>query len=146
MNILVPGKGMVNASALRVETAVNRYDERLHFGFNEVNRDWIIYVKMDRDFDSQYHIDGAPVYPVLGFQDRIPEPDEAIERLIKADVWRNPERLDEMNKENERTRKEQEEASNEALEETAERIEFEMRKQGFTEKYAHIPMGGRRKR
>lgn len=141
MSILVPGKGLVNLEAMRVDSAVREYDERLCFGFNEANQDWIIYVQLERGSDSPYHIDGYPVYPVLGFQDRIPTPDEALRRLVQSDALRQGEAiLDRMLRRNADLQRERDAAVSDATAEVAERIEFEMRRQGKTEKYAKIPM------
>ena len=93
MNIVVPGRGVVNLDAERVNRAVQEYDERLRFGFNEVNGDWVVYIKMPRGFDAAYYIEGEPVYPVLGFQKRIPPVDEALGRIRLSDSWREGSRI-----------------------------------------------------
>lgn len=93
-NILVPGRGLVNLDALRVDEAVKEYDERLAFGYNPVNQDWVVYIKLPRDYEgATYSIDNEPVMPVLGFQDRIPHPQEATRRLYETDAWRNGEAI-----------------------------------------------------
>lgn len=132
-NILVPGLGMVNPEAMRVNEAVKEYDERLRFGFNEVNGDWVVYILMPRDFDAYYFIDGSPVYPVLGFGDSIPSPDEAVRRLYETDTLRHGDAiLDRMNRDNEYLRVSHDKDMAEFDEEMAERVEFELRKEGHS--------------
>jgi hypothetical protein len=139
MNIVVPGRGVVNLDAERVNRAVQEYDERLRFGFNEVNGDWVVYIKMPRGFDAAYYIEGEPVYPVLGFQKRIPPVDEALGRIRLSDSWREGSRIyDRMVKAQERARAAQEAEAADLTGDVAERIEHEMRKQGHTEKYTKV--------
>lgn len=132
-NILVPGLGMVNPAALRVNEAVKEYDDRLRFGFNEINQDWVIYILMPRDFDAAYFIDGQPVYPVLGFGSEIPHPEDAVRRLYQADTVRNGNAiLDRMNEDNDYLRSQKDKEMAEFDEEMAERVEFELRKEGLS--------------
>lgn len=145
MSILVPGKGLVNLEAVRVDSAVREYDERLCFGFNEANQDWIIYIKMERDFDGPYYIDGVPVYPVLGFQHRIPSPEEALRRLVQSDALRQGSQiLDKLNADNLELQRERDKLAEDIVEETAERLEYSFRKEGKAEKYAKIYMSERK--
>jgi hypothetical protein len=100
-NIILPDGREYNGRAEAVNKAAQEYDERLRFGFNEANQDWVMYIKMPRDFDSYYRIDGDPVYPVLGFGSEIPSPDTAVKRLYEADTLRQGhEFLDKMNRKN----------------------------------------------
>lgn len=130
-NILVPGLGMVNPAALRVNDAVKEYDERLRFGFNETNGDWIIYIVMPRDFDAAYFIDDQPVYPVIGFGTEIPSPEYALKRLYEADT-RRQDVLKRMNDANARLEAERKNDMAEFDADMAERIEFELRKEGLS--------------
>lgn len=129
LEIYVPGRGMVNPQAERVNDAVKQEDERLRFGFNPKNKDWIIYILMPRDFDAAYYIEGEPVYPVLGFGDRIPSPDEAVRRLREVDTRRTDVRKA-MNKANDARAHAREKEAQDWDAEMAERIEFELRKKG----------------
>lgn len=134
--IIVPGRGVVNLDAERINRAVQQYDERLRFGWNPTNKDWIIYIRMPRNFDSFYYIEGEPVYPVVGFQDRIPDEQEALERLYNADTRRHGmEIYDRMIRHNDKIRADREAEMKDLTAEVAERMEFEMRKGGLTEKY-----------
>lgn len=121
--IMVPGRGLVNLDAMRVDTAVKEYDERLSFGYNPVNEDWVVYIALPRDYEgAHYHIDGEPVMPVLGFQGRIPSPEEVTRRLYETDAWRNGEEIyNKMLENNERIKKEQREKSEAEMEEAIER-------------------------
>ena len=130
-NILVPGQGMVNPAALRVSEAIKEYDERRRFGYNETNGDWIIYIVMPRDFEAAYFIDGQPVYPVIGFGTDVPDPEYALKRLYTADS-RRKNVLKRMNEENARLEAERKNEMAEFDEEMAERIEFELRKEGLS--------------
>jgi hypothetical protein len=124
---------MVNPAAMRVNDAVKEYDERLRFGFNQANGDWIVYILMPRDFDAAYYIEGQPVYPVLGVGTEIPHPEDILKRLYRADTLRNGEAiLDKMNKDNDYLRKQRANEMAEFDEEMAERIEFELRKEGLS--------------
>lgn len=131
ISIYVPGKGDRNPRAERVNNAAVEYDERLRFGFNEENGDWILYIKMPRDFDAYYYIDGEPVYPVLGFGPEIPEPEAAIERLMAADTMRQGTKiLDRINRENAKIEKARDDEASDRHEEVAERIEHALRQEG----------------
>ena len=139
--IVVPGRGVHNIDAAAVNRAVEAHDERLRFGWNEKNGDWVVYIKMPPNFQAEYFIDGSPVYPILGFGKSIPAPGEAIARLNKADTrQRGNNVLDRMNKENEKLQAFNRSGDEAATQEAAERIEFETRKAGLTEKYAKIFM------
>lgn len=94
--IWLPTRGMVDRRALAVERAIQEYDERLVFGRHEETRDWCAFMKFPP---------GDPVfpelYPVVGFGQEIPEPREAVERLIRADSLRQAEsQLDRVNRRN----------------------------------------------
>ena len=123
--ILVPGRGIVNVDAMRVDTAVREYDERLRFGFNPVNQDWIVYIALPRDYEgAHYHIEGEPVMPVLGFGGRIPAPSEATRKLYETDAWRHGNKLyQKMVEHNEKLKKERAEEYEAEIEEAVERAE-----------------------
>lgn len=129
VEILVPGRGMVNASAMAVDTAVQEYDELLRFGFNPANSDWVVYRQLPRDFEfAPYYIDDQPVLPVLGFGTEIPSPEQALKRLYETDAWRHGQKLyDNMLKENERIKKEQNQVYEDQMEEALERAEHALR-------------------
>jgi hypothetical protein len=131
VSILVPGRGLVNASALAVDKAVNEYDERLRFGFNETNQDWFIYILMERDFPAFYYVDGSPVYPIRGFGKEIPTPETAVNAIRQMDTWQNNFDLAVMNFENERQRKRLEMDTNERIEEAAMRSYHALKRGGY---------------
>lgn len=139
--IEVPGRGFINLEAEAVNRAVMEEDNRLRFGWNEVNQDWMVYILMPREFDAYYRINGEPVYPVVGFQNTIPEPHEAVERLRKADGRRHGMRiLNDLNKYNDDVRREAQDTGDAAIDETAERVEHTLRKDGYMEKYSKVYM------
>ena len=129
VEILVPGRGMTNVSAMLVDNAVKEYDELLRFGFNTANGDWVIYRQLPRDFEfAPYYIDGLPVIPVLGFGKEIPSPDFALKRLHETDAWKHGERVyDNLLKENEKIKAEQAAAYEEEMDEAMERVEHALR-------------------
>lgn len=132
MNILVPGRGLVNLDAEKVNRAAQEYDERLRFGFNEANGDWVLYIRMPREFDSFYRIDGDPVYPVLGFGSEVPHPDEALGRVQRSDSWKIGAQIyDRVVSSQHRARNEAEQAADEATQETAERLAHHAKEQGI---------------
>ncbi len=122
--ILVPGRGLVNLDALAVDRAVKEYDERLSFGYNPKNEDWVVYIKLPRDFEGAwYQIDGENVMPVLGVGREIPKPEVVTQRLWETDAWRNGEEMyDNMLKHNAAIKAEEEEQASQLNQEVAERI------------------------
>lgn len=131
-NILVPGKGYVDLDAVRVQRAIQEYDERLHFGFNETNGDWVIYVIMERGSESSlYVIDDKPAWPVIGFGETIPSPEEAITKLRASDTRIHGDKiLKDMEKHNEGIKREHEDKADDAAGQMAEGLEWANRKLG----------------
>lgn len=128
-NILVPGKGYLDVDALAVDRRIREHDERLRFGFNEKNQDWVIYIKMPSNFDASYYIDGEPVYPVIGFGKTVPHSEDALKKLHYADTMRyGLEILDKMNSNNEKLKEPYERKASEASGEAAEVKEWALRK------------------
>jgi hypothetical protein len=108
--------------AYKVDRAVREHDERLMFARNEDTGDWCIFIRMPGDRDP---------FPVIGFQDKIPEPHEAITKLNAGDTRKHGDRLlMEARREDERRRKELEYVSDQAASEAVEATEFLMRKHG----------------
>lgn len=105
-----------------INRAVRNYDERLFFGRNETNGDWVVFIKMPH---------GEDPIPVLGFQNRMPDPDKVIKKLMECDTKRHGDYiLDKMNADNERLRKEQRKKVEEAEWMTAETMESFLHRQG----------------
>lgn len=131
MNIWLPKS--VNYNAYRVDRAVNEYDERLMFGRNEDTGDWCVFVRMPSP---------RPPFPVFGFGDRIPEPDEALSRIKEGHLVEHKERIwrevvDSQNKH----KADLEYAADQAGEESAERTEHLMRKHGKSPIIKVLPKG-----
>jgi hypothetical protein len=133
VSILVPGRGLVNASAMRVDAAVKEYDERLCFGFNEARGDWIVYIKMERGFPAAYHIDGVPVYPIRGFGNHIPTPPEVLDKIKEMDTWHNNFDLATMNWENEKRRMSGRSSVDDAIDEAAQRMTHAAKQAGLVD-------------
>lgn len=139
--IEVPGKGITDLTAMKIDKAVQRYDRFLRFGYNPENQDYILYVQMPRAFDSFYHIDGEPVYPVIGFGKEVPTVDHVMGRLQAADVRkRGMDVYNALLKHNKEIKASGDLVYAAAIEEGAERIEHFTRKAGLTEKYGKVTM------
>lgn len=107
--------------AVPVDKAVNEYDERLHFGQNQSNGQWCIFME-------EY---GERI-PILGFE-RIPHPEDALKRLYHADARRHGQKiLDDMVKHNEEVRDRPKARVDEAIGELAEAVEYGAREDGLT--------------
>jgi len=120
MNLWLPNT--MNYPAYKVDRAVHAYDERLMFARNEDTGDWCIFIRMP---------DSKPPLPILGFQDKIPEPDEALFRLRAADTMRHGDQIykDVVKSQND-YRAGLKYAADEAIADSAERTEHLMRKHG----------------
>lgn len=107
---------------LRVDKAVQEYDENLRFGRNEETGQWCIF----------RIVRGMAPLPILGFND-IPHPDDALRRLYSVDAQRRGEEiLTEMNRHNAELEKVQEDAASEADGLAAEVYEHAFRMMGKT--------------
>ena len=73
--IEVPGRGLVDMDAYRVNRAINEYDERLFFDKDPKTNHWVIWIKMPHGKDSQ---------PICGFT-AVPSIEDAIGWLKKND-------------------------------------------------------------
>lgn len=134
VQLYVPGRGNIDLSEYRVDKAVNEYDERLYFARNLSTGQWCIYLRT---------VPSEPDLPLLGF-DEVPHPEDAIKRLYRADTLRHGEKiLDEMNRHNEKIREQARKDAAEAAEELAEVVEWAHRKEGLTEKYTKVFVGGK---
>ena len=122
MKLWLPGYGITDSKAVRVEAALKAYDERLMFAKNEETGDWCIFVRMPRPKDP---------WPLFGFGDEIPEPAVAVEKVQEAHLVKNKERIwREIIDSQESYRRELDRQGDETSSETAEVIEFAMRKRG----------------
>jgi hypothetical protein len=131
-SLYLPGRGMVNLAATRVDGAVNEYDERLLFAQHPENGQWCIMIKMPASYDGPdgLHLGTDRVIPILGFDD-IPHPEDALRRLYKADTLRWGEQmLDDMHRRNEARKKELGRAADDATGQTAEAMEWANRVTG----------------
>lgn len=126
--IWLPGQGVVDVRAARVDRAVQQYDERLRFGRNEANGQYAIFIKFPPGDDYF-----PELYPILGFGFDIPEPEAAIRRLEAADTLKHGERmLDEMHRRNRERLARFDEPIQEAQEEFALAAESFLRNRGET--------------
>jgi hypothetical protein len=77
VKIYIPGRGSVDSDVYKVDRAVNQYNDRLSFEFNEAGQDYCIFMRMP-----------YPERPViiLGFGEKVPHPDEACKRLWESDT------------------------------------------------------------
>ena len=126
--IWVPGShaNSVDKRIADIQRKLTEYDERLVFGRNEETGDWCIFVKMPP---------GAAVelWPAIGFRTEVPEPDEAMRRLIEADTLRIGDRFfDEAKAEALRQAKARSDAASEGESIAAEGMESFMHRNGKT--------------
>ena len=119
--IFVPGQGHVDLDYVRMNRAINEYDERLNFEMNDQTGQYTIFMK---------NVHGEAPIPVLAFTD-IPTTDEAIQRLHQTDARRHgAEILDRMRAENERHAAAFDNRSSEAAGQLAEAHESYLRNNG----------------
>lgn len=131
MKLFIPGYGDMNTDVWRVDQAVKEYDNRLMFARNEQNGDWCIFIQMPRPKDP---------YPVLGFQEAIPTPEEAIERLKAADTMRHGDRIyNEIIRSQEQYRAGLKYNADQAIGDSAERVEHMMRQRGASPIIKSLP-------
>jgi len=122
VNIWIPNRGEFDTRAWRVDNAMSEYDERLMFGRNEDTGDWCVFIRMPRPQQP---------YPVLGFGNSIPEPEEALNRLRASDTMRHGNKIyDDVMRSQREHKARFEHASDEAADEAVEVIEHMMRKKG----------------
>ena len=120
MNIWLPNG--VSYEAYRVDRAVREYDERLMFGRNEDTGDWCVFVRMPSPRDP---------FPVFGFGNRIPKPDEALARIKEGHLVAHKERIwREVVDSQKKYKADLAYKSDQAGEDSAERAEHLMRKHG----------------
>lgn len=117
----VAGRGMVDSDVLRVEKALNEYDERLYFDRNQNTGQWCAYLKTPP---------AEPDLPIFGW-DHIPDPEAALRRIYQADALRHGEEiLDRIDRENAERMRPYNEAVEQAEAELAEAFEWGARQMG----------------
>lgn len=118
--VLPDGARWITSSEFSAREAVRDYDSALTLAMNERTGDWCIF--MDRT-------DGGPPYPVFGLGRTLPSITEIRRKLFEGDVKRQGGRIVEaVERNNRRVRDQLNAATHEAAEETAEVVEFAMRK------------------
>lgn len=123
----------VSYEAYRVDRVVREYDERLMFGRNDETGDWCIFIRLPGD---------NPPYPVIGFQDTIPDPHDAIRRLNEGDTRKHGERIYKEILDSEKKRRAMlDYVSSQAAEDSAERTEHMMRQRGASPIIKVYPKG-----
>ena len=122
MKIWIPNMGDYDMRAWKVDRKVREYDERLMFGRNEDTGDWCIFIRMPAPRDP---------FPVIGFQNTIPDPEEALIRLRNADTMRHGDRIwREVVDSQKKYKADLEYKSDQAAQDSAERVEHLMRQHG----------------
>lgn len=121
-SLYIPGRGSMDIRAWKVDQAVNAYDERLMFAKNEETGDWCVFVRMPSP--------NAP-YPVCGFGYDIPEVEDVMFRIRKADTMRNGDIIyNDMIRSQEKYRADLKYKGDQATGESVEVVEHFMRKHG----------------
>lgn len=121
-SLWIPGRGSMDTRVFRVDKAVREYNDRLSFDRNHDTGDWCVFMRMPSPEEP---------LPLFGFGDSIPEPDEVVKQLWKADSLRHGEKiLDQIVREQEERKQKYEYAASQASEESAEVLEHFLRKHG----------------
>lgn len=122
MKIYIPGRGSVDSDVYKVDRAVNQYNDRLSFAFNEAGQDYCIFMRMPYP---------EPPIIILGFGQQIPHPDEACKRLWESDTLIHGERiLNDILKSQEEFKNAKRYAADQASGDSAERVEKFLRDRG----------------
>lgn len=124
MKIYIPGRGSVDSDVYKVDRAVNQYNERLSFEFNEAGQDYCIFMRMP-----------YPERPIiiLGFGEKVPHPDEACKRLWESDTMIHGDKiLNDILKSQEDFKKAKRYAADQASGDSAERVEKFLRGKGHS--------------
>lgn len=121
-SLYIPGRGSMDIRAWKVDQAVNAYDARLMFAKNEETGDWCVFVRMPSP---------NPPYPVCGFGYDIPEVEDVMFRIRKADTMRNGDVIyNDMIRSQEKYRADLKYKGDQATGESVEVVEHFMRKHG----------------
>ena len=126
---MIPGFFIPSSARMREDMAILRnnrrvkeYDERLRFGYNEDKGDYCIFMLMPH---------GEAARPILGFGSIVPEEDAMMERLMKSDTLRHGSMMrEDINRGNERLRRQMEKAAVDEVHDAAERVEVWHRQAG----------------
>lgn len=117
----VYGRGMVDSDVVAVDRVVNEYDERLYFDRNQESGQWCVFLKTPP---------AEPDLPIFGW-DYIPDGEAALRRIYQADALRHGEEiLHQMDRDNDERMRPYEEATQDAIGEVAEGLEWGFRKMG----------------
>lgn len=127
----IPGLGEVDPRVSAAQRVVREYDERLELARHEITGDWVVYVKVDRDW----------LYPVIGIGPELPANAEDLrQRLRKADTRVHGDKiLRQINENNERIRRESRRRGLEADEAVAEALEWGFRREGVLPRKVFVP-------
>lgn len=132
-SLFIPGRGSMDIRALKVENAVRAYDDRLMFAKNEETGDWCVFIRMPRP---------EKPYPVCGFGREIPEVDDVMVRIRRADTMRNGEAIyRDVVKSQEQHREALKYKGDQATDESVEVVEHFMRKHGKSPIIKVLPKG-----
>lgn len=130
-SIYLPGRGMVNLTARKIDKAVREYDHLLYFRRHPQNNQWTIFRKMEH---------GADPHPVLGFGYDLPTVEFVRRRLYETDSRRH-DIVRRVNENNARIKREQAQkvAEGEAI--AAEALEWGRRKMRGEKGRIVVPKG-----
>jgi hypothetical protein len=121
-SIYIPGHGETSFEEMRIDRALREYDERLFFARNADTWDWCVYIRMPRP---------EPAYPVIGFGNELPNIDEVMRRVRRADAHLHGFAIyDEIMASQERYKKQFRDKADDATEESAEVVEHFLRRHG----------------
>lgn len=117
--LYIPGQGFVDFRLRRAIKAVEQYDQRLILAKHEVTGDWVAFVQLGPD----------RMFPAVGFGKELPEPHEIRRILEAADTRRHGDKiLRQIQETNDRIQRQYRQATDDGIEQAAERAEFGLRK------------------
>lgn len=125
------GGGMVDLAFKRTFHAVKQYDDRLILARHEHTGDWVAFIEIPNSEN---------MFPVIGFGQELPGPDEARAILQRHSANAQGSKLiDQIQATNDRLQREARAAADEATAQTMEAVEFGVRKYTGTKSKIFIP-------
>ena len=134
--IYLPGHGVVDLEARRINKVVNQYDERLFAARHPLTGDYAVFIKMSPAYDGEdgLEIAGQRALPIMAFPNGFPHEDQVLGELHKRDaVRRGTEILDEIHRANEARKEPYRRAAADAAGAVAEA------QTSFLHRYGHTP-------
>lgn len=124
-NIILPTSAIPDAQALRIEKRLKQHDENLSVKFNQMTKEWCVYVK-ERGSDYEE-------VPVMGLGYELPSDDWVMNKMYEMDTWGYAKRLlPKIREHNQRLRDSHEKYMKDVDKETADKVRFLLAHPGRT--------------